>query len=824
MGPTNRPLISPAAALPRLLGAVLIVTSLGGVTIGAQSSARDRLAPGVSAALAQHRAATLRDVRYDVALDLPAARSAPITGTTTIRVVRRDTGALVLDFDARAEQVHEVVANGRSLGALAPANGHLVVPATALRRGENAITVRFTAGDAPFNRSSDFLYTIFVPARARQAMPVFDQPDLKARVTLSVTLPAAWQVVSNGADVARTTTGDRATVRFAETAPLPTYLVALAAGDFAVDSAVRDGRTLRLFHRERDAAKVARNRDAIYDLHAQSLAWMERYTGIAYPWGKFDAALIPAFQFGGMEHAGAVFYNASSLLLDSTATLDQRLGRASLIAHETAHLWFGDLVTMRWFDDVWLKEVFANFFAAKIVNPAFPDVDHDLRFYLAHYPSAYDVDRTEGTHPIRQRLENLDEAGGLYGAIIYQKAPIVMRMLEALTGEAAFRRAMQRYLATYRFGNATWPELVRILDRETPEDLAAWNRTWVEGKGRAALAGRAVRDSAGRVRRLDIPQREARAGAVAYGAVRLDSASRADLLRDLPRVPRALDRGVALVTLHDELREGRVAPVALQQAALALAESERDEQLLARTLGVLTQVRWTWLEPGERAEAAPDVERRLRAGLASAPTTGARLSWFRALVRTATTAPSLAWLEGVWRGDSAVAGLVLGEEDRTTLALQLAVREVPRWREILEGEQSRLANPDRRARFAFVRPAVDADPSVRAAWFESLREPANRRREPWVLDGLALLHHPLRADGSVTLVPPALAMLEEVRATGDIFFPRRWLDAVLGGHRSPEAAAAVRAYLADRATLTPRLRLLVLQASDDLRRLRPPPR
>ena len=127
-----------------------------------------------------------------------------------------------------------------------------------------------------------------------------------------------------------------------------------------------------MFHRETDAAKVARNREAIFDLHAAALDWLEKYTAIPYPFGKFDFLLVPAFQFGGMEHPGAIFYNANGLLLDESATQDQMLGRASVIAHETAHMWFGDLVTMQWFNDVWMKEVFANYMAAKIVNPAFP--------------------------------------------------------------------------------------------------------------------------------------------------------------------------------------------------------------------------------------------------------------------------------------------------------------------------------------------------------------------------------------------------------------------------------------------------------------------
>ena len=205
-----------------------------------------------------------------------------------------------------------------------------------------------------------------------------------------------------------------------------------------------------MFHRETDAARLRRNREAIFDLHAQALEWLEAYTGIPYPFGKFDFVLIPSFQFSGMEHAGAVYYNANSLLLDETATQNQMLGRANVIAHETAHMWFGDLVTMTWFNDVWMKEVFANFMAAKIVNPSFPEVNHDLRFLVQHYPAAYDVDRTAGANPIRQDLANLNEAGSLYGAIIYQKAPIVMRQLELLVGEDMFRDGLRDYLQRER--------------------------------------------------------------------------------------------------------------------------------------------------------------------------------------------------------------------------------------------------------------------------------------------------------------------------------------------------------------------------------------
>ena len=221
-------------------------------------------------------------------------------------------------------------------------------------------------------------------------------PDLKARYTLELTIPADWQSVANGAETSREASGNRVRIQYAETQPISAYLFAFAAGKFQLETAERNGRIYRLFHRETDAKKVARNRDVVFDLHASSLEWLEKYTAIPYPFGKFDFVAIPSFQFGGMEHPGAIFYNASSILLDESATENQMLNRASTIAHETSHMWFGDLVTMRWFNDVWMKEVFANFMAAKIVNPSFPRVNHELRFLIAHQPAAYEVDRTAG--------------------------------------------------------------------------------------------------------------------------------------------------------------------------------------------------------------------------------------------------------------------------------------------------------------------------------------------------------------------------------------------------------------------------------------------
>ena len=835
---------------------------LGGAS---QSRPNQTPGPGVPLGLAEERAQRVTNLRYDLHFTIPSAQATLVTGRVTIRFDLKDPSRpLALDFAAPPDAITGGALNGREAKPEYVVD-HLIVAPADLRAGANEIAVDFRSADAPLNRSADFLYALFVPARARQAFPCFDQPDLKARYTLSLDVPHAWEGLSNATEVSRDTRGESTMLRFAPTQPISTYLFTFAAGQFKVETAERKGRQFRMLHRETDAAKVARNRDAVFDLHAGAIDWLEDYTGIPYPFGKFEFLLVPSFQFGGMEHPGSIYYNAATVLLDESATQNQKLGRASLIAHETAHMWFGDLVTMRWFNDVWMKEVFANFMAAKIVNPAFPEINHDLRFLYAHYPAAYDVDRTAGTNAIRQRLDNLDEAGSMYGAIIYQKAPIVMRQLEILLGAAAFRDGMREYLKAHAFGNATWTDLIAILDRRTPEDLVSWSRAWVEEAGRPTIKvnlkaqpkvldsldltqedpnkNRALlwtqplsvaigyqRDGVATQHRLTgatlrvvsnsavplyvLPNNDG----VSYGNFVLDPASRAYLLENLPADEVA--RGSALVMLWEEMVDGRVAPRAMFDLLVKTLPTEPNELTIQRMLGYLQQVYWRWISAEERTRAAAGLEVVFRAGLDAAKSSSLKSAWFNALRDVAQTPSTLAWLESVWRKTEAVPGLVLAEPDFITLAQELALRGVANSEAILSEQIARTQNPDRKARMEFVRSSLSGDPAVRASFFAQLKDPVKRRREAWVLEGLGYVHHPLRASSAEQYVGPSLEMLLEIQRTGDIFFPKRWMDATLSGHRSPVVAAEVAGFLKTLPAGYPdRLRRIILSSADDLFRV-----
>ena len=822
-------------------------------------------APGIPLALAEHRAAQIRNLRYELTFDIPAERSAPVRGRERLRFELSAPDAVVLDFAVAPDRLLSVALNG-SRAAARHVNGHIVLPRAGTKAGENLVEIEFLAGDVPLNRTADFLYTLFVPARASQAFPSFDQPDLKGRYSLMLTVPAAWKVVANGAETGRETSGDRTTVRFAETEPLPTYLFAFAAGAFSIDEADRNGRHFRMFHRETDAAKVARNREAIFDLHASAIEWLEKYTGIPYRFGKFDFVLIPSFQFGGMEHAGAILYNANGLLLEETATQNQKLGRASVIAHETAHMWFGDLVTMRWFNDVWMKEVFANFMAAKIVNPSFPEINHELRFLLAHYPGAYETDRTEGTNAIRQPLANLNEAGSLYGAIIYQKAPTVMRQLEERVGAERLQQALREYLTRYAFANASWPDLVSIVDTIAGGGVERWSQAWVSEEGRPTIRTR-LQVNAGRIARLAFEQSDpyprrglvwpqrldvtlgypkeertlvvdldgpsavvpAAAGLDAplfvlpngrgrgYGRFILDAHTLAYLVDHVEAIADPLTRGSAWLTLWDAMLDGRTTPGALVSTALRALPSEADEQLTARMLDSLEHVYWKFLSPRDRVALAPRAERVLREGLARASTMSLKSAWFSAFRDMMLTPEGTAFVERVWRHEETIPGLTFAENDEIQMAEALALRGVSRWREVLTAQLARIKNPDRRERFEFVTPALSEEVAERDRFVASLADPARRRREPWVADGLRFVHHPLRAGQARKHIRPALDRLVEIQRTGDIFFPTRWTNAVLDGHSSAAAAEIVSSFLRSLPQgYPPRLRKIVLSAADEL--------
>jgi len=756
--------------------------------------------PGVSLKLAEHRARTISGTNYELSFTIPENQDEEIGGLVNIAFDLSDSSQPVqLDFRESADKIKNVTTNGDE-SAFRFVNEHVVIPADELVTGRNEIRISFTAGSSSLNRNPEYLYTLFVPDRARTAFPLFDQPNLKATFELSLMIPPGWttMAISPVLEVRETDYG--ALHRFAQSDLISSYLFSFVAGKFETISRNVGGRQMTMLHRETDTDKVARNINEIFNLHVAALDWLEEYTGIDYPYDKFGFALIPAFQYGGMEHVGAIQYRASNLFLEEAPSDTQLLSRAALIAHETAHMWFGNLVTMEWFNDVWTKEVFANFMAAKIVNPRFPDINHDLNFLVRHYPSAYSVDRTAGANPIRQNLPNLNEAGQLYGAIIYNKAPIMMRKLEKLIGEDMFRECMQEYLARFSFANATWPALIEILDRKSDENLRAWSEVWVHTPGRDVIESQWNTAA------------EGEGGPLRYGLVPANFRG-LDSWETLGEV----DRAATLINLYEGLLAG-IGPRALVyfRELVIIVQQEENDLVLDLALDQLQQIYWILLQTDDRDANAPVLEQVLWEAMLRQREASKRKVFLQAYASIALTPDGLARIRDVWSGAAQVDNLPLAENDLIDIAQLLAIKLPDEADSIIKSQIARTENPDNLRKIDFIAPSLSADQAVRDAFFASLSDEANRLTESWVLDALANLHYPLRTAASERYILPSLELLQEIQVTGDIFFPKRWLDETLRNYRSTSAVTTVRTFLEVRPDYNEQLGMKILQSADML--------
>ncbi|MGD9630213.1 MAG: M1 family aminopeptidase [Pyrinomonadaceae bacterium] len=396
---------------------------------------------------------------------------------------------------------------------------------------------------------SEYLYSLFVPSDASTAFPVFDQPDIKARFKLIVRYPGEWLVVSNanepkGDVLDRTETsivvrGSKQyptdpktsvyTKYFEETKPISTYVFAFAAGPFEKigagtllspraslrrpqEPSPKEPFTTRevssllparkvfgggtadgdrsvpapsIYVRKSQAAKFKPHAAEVFRLNREAVKYFEEYFDYKFPFPKYDLVLIPEFPFGGMEHAGATFLRESSIIFPQEPTRNDHISRAVLIFHEAAHQWFGDTVTMRWFDDLWLKEGFATFMAYKAMEKIMPEMNAWKVFYERVKQAAYQTDSTRGTTAIYQPIANLSAAKSAYGAIVYSKAPAFLRQAEFYLGEDKFQTAVRAFLKKHEFGNAGWEDLVKEFETASgKEELRSWwAEPWVKHRG-----------------------------------------------------------------------------------------------------------------------------------------------------------------------------------------------------------------------------------------------------------------------------------------------------------------------------------------------------
>jgi aminopeptidase N len=833
-------------------------------------------APGISRELAAWRSSRYADLRYALRFELSPSLDR-VQGS--LRIQWRFTAPpvdLVLDWRPASVvgsvpgRVTAASANGQRL---APATlvDHLVIPAGSLHPGENVVELAFespvaTAGTAltryrDREDGSNYVYTLLVPADASSLFPCIDQPDLKARFRLELSVPGGWTAVANAVLTETRSMGETVSFAFAETEPISTYLFAFAAGPFVEFRDEASG--VRLLARRAREQRARAEAGEVLRLNREALRYFEEYFAQGFPFAKYDLVLLPEFAYAGMEHAGATFLREDAILFPFEPATSDRLRRAQLIFHETAHQWFGDLVTMRWFDDLWLKEGFANLMASKAAQALVPEVDarNALR---ALKLSAYRTDVTRGTTPIWQALPNLSAAKSAYGSIVYSKAPAVLYQAEFFLGEMVFREAVRAFIARHRYGAASWQDLVMAFERASGRDMDGWSQAWVNRAGVPEIAASVDVDGEGRLASIRLHQRDAlQAGGSwpqrvklalvhagrgsevlevmlegaesvvpgggrplpdivfanyddhGYGIFLLDERSRAALQSGLERIEDDFLRALLWDALWEAVRRGDLPPAQWVELALRDLDIERDEITVSGVLGNLqTALRWYMCED-EREALQQRVEEMLAEQMLEAPTLSLRIAYFRAYAAMARTPQAGTELKRLLAREREVPGLALRTAERYRILQSLLAAGDP-GTDALLAEQATADTTDDSRRFAYATGAARPEAVVKQRYFDAFLQDA-QLPERWIEESLPAFNVVEQDALTLPYLEPALRALPRLKRERRIFFVNNWLAAFIGGQRSQHALEVVERFLREE-PLDDDLRRKLLEAVDGLQR------
>ena len=790
------------------------------------------LSKGVSKELADHRKVNISNVVYDLTFNIPSNLSHKVTGTAIISFDLKEQEDLILDFQGEfngTAYVYYGKKNNkrRSFEALYE-DEHIIIPMRQLQAGKNKIELNFTCQDKALNRNKDYVYTLFVPDLARSVFPCFDQPDLRAVFVTTLHTPSGW----------KTMTSDNS-------CQLPTYLYSFVAGNFQEKTGTRNGRLMRALYRETDPAKVAQL-DKVFDETSQALKWMEGYTSIACPFKEYGMVILPNYQFGGMEHPGAIQLSDRRIFLEKNATQEEELYRTELIAHEIAHLWFGDLVSLKWFGDVWTKEVLANFMASKITRRQYKGIDHDLNFLKTFQNAAIAIDRTDGTHAIAQELNNLNHASLLYDNIIYDKAPVMMRMMEQVMGAPAMQNGLNRFLIDHQFDNASWDDLIKALDKTAPSaGVKKFSDIWVKQKGMPNIHtsykdGQIVVTQSDPLHRgifwpqqfevkviydltesqtltvdmqkptmtFKVPGRPSyiipNSNGKGYGRFTLDDNYTRQMPKRLITTRNDLNRYALLQVIHDNYLMGKISPSYFSEL-YRLMVKERNPQIMSTAIEHMFKI----LEDVNVDQRAA-LELCMMDLLNENRTNECHQYIIRKMSTCVSSPEVLDQIESIWRNHN---DPLLNEHDYMEMAYRLAIMHPQQWQEILSTQRARLTTDDLKNEFDYVSRACNPDGNQRLQLFNDLLRPENRQKEPWAIAMVRLLNSDVFEPQSNGYIESSLKSLEYIQQTSDIFFPSKWMKALMSGHKSREAAQAIDSFIKATPNYPSNLKNIVLEAS-----------
>ncbi|MPV87210.1 aminopeptidase N [Georgenia ruanii] len=727
---------------------------------------------------AQERARTLATSSYDVVLDL--TRGERVFGSTTTVRFTATPGASTF-VDLIAESVEEITLNGRAVDTGAFADSRIAVDGLAAENELRVVaTCRYMNTGEGLHRFVDpvdgetYLYTQFEVADSRRMFAVFEQPDLKATFAFTVTAPSHWTVVANTATPEPEPAGDGvATWRFAPTQVISSYLTALVAGPYhgvTGELTSRDGRTIPLGVYCR--ASLAEHLDAeeIMDITRAGFAFYEEAFDRPYPFTKYDQLFVPEFNAGAMENAGAVTFLENYVFRSKVpeATVERR---AVTILHELAHMWFGDLVTMRWWNDLWLNESFAEFASHLATAEATRWSSAWTTFSSLEKTWAYNQDQLPSTHPIVAPINDLEDVEVNFDGITYAKGASVLKQLVAWVGRDAFLEGLRRYFAKHAFANTELRDLLVELEAASGRDLAAWSQVWLEEAGVTLLRPEIETDAEGtvtafallqeapaehptlrphrlviggydiaedgalrRTERVELDVDGARTEVpalvgkrrpdlvlvndedLAYAKVRLDERSLATAVAHLDGFAESLPRALVLASAWDMTRDGEWAARDYVDLVLTAVATETDSsvvQVLLRQLGTALSA---YSAPEARADLeARAADRLLELARAAAPGSDTQLQLVRALAAHAVTDAQLGVVAGLLAGTGTLEGLTVDTDLRWVLLQGLVAGGRAGAAEI-DAELARDATATGQQQAARARAAVPSMANKARAW------------------------------------------------------------------------------------------------------------
>ncbi|OFZ19293.1 MAG: aminopeptidase N [Bdellovibrionales bacterium RBG_16_40_8] len=440
--------------------------------------------------MAKTRFNQLSQVSYKLFLDVSQGDEG-FTGRQEIIFDLQKAQDILLDFQGGKILSAEI--NGRS-AELARGQVFVKLPKSMLVTGTNNVKIEFIHeysrdgyGLHYFQDPEDqktYLYTNFEPFEANRLAPFFDQPDIKAPLELTVIAPDEWVVIANTREVSIKQSGANQIWEFSKTAPISTYVYAMMAGPFTYWEGTYNNTPLRLFARQSQAKYVPY--EEWLKITGQGLEFYEKYFATNYPFGKYDQVIVPEFNAGAMENVAAVTFS-ERFLRRGSYTRSDRLYLYNTVLHEMAHMWFGNLVTMKWWNDLWLNESFATYMAFVSESQATEFSEAWLE-YNKEKRGAYQQDQMITTHPISGVVRDTDEAGATFDDITYGKGAAVMNELNFYLGEDVFKKSLQNYFKKYAYANTTLENFIAVFEETTKTDMKSWFKSWLETSGIDTIA------------------------------------------------------------------------------------------------------------------------------------------------------------------------------------------------------------------------------------------------------------------------------------------------------------------------------------------------